>query len=124
MAKAYVEIYDDAAVKTTNTAEAREYLGRLADAGARHAEQLAPVAMGYVSPSHEPPGSYRDSISSEITTGPLPEARVEAGTSYWRWVEYGTIHNRPFRVLSETLIYMTDKQEFDRAGSGVLGGLE
>jgi len=115
MATGYVEIYDDAAEKSTNTAEAREYLGRLAEAGARYAEQLAPVAQGYVSPSHEPPGSYRDSISSEVVPGDMPEARVEAGTSYWRWVEYGTIHNRPFRVLSQALQYMTDKQEWDRA---------
>jgi hypothetical protein len=120
MAQAYVEIYDDAALKSTNTSEAREYLGRLAEEGARHAQENAPVATGYVSPHHEPPGSYRDSISSEITPGPVPEARVEAGTSYWRWVEYGTIHNRPYRTLSNALIYMTDKQEFDRIGSELL----
>jgi HK97 gp10 family phage protein len=115
LTQTHVVIFDDAAVKSTDTAEAREYLGRLAEEGARHAQENAPVATGYVSPSHEPPGSYRDSISSEITSGAHPQARVEAGTSYWRWVEFGSIHNRPFRILSEALIYMTDRQEFDRA---------
>jgi hypothetical protein len=97
----YVEIYDDAAEKSTNTAEARAYLGRLADDGATYARSIAPVLTG----------AYRDTIDSSVEHADTPEATVSAGTAYWRYLEYGSIHNRPFRVLTNALIYMTDKQD-------------
>ena len=89
-----VEIFDDAATKITDNAECRSYLERLAATGAENARSNAPVLTG----------AYRDSIGSELfQEAGEPEARITAGTDYWRWLEYGTIHNEPFRTLTNAL---------------------
>jgi HK97 gp10 family phage protein len=96
-----VVIYPDAADKVTNTPEARTFLEQVAASGAEHARENAPVRTG----------AYQDSITSEIQPGERPAAMIEAGTDYWQWLEFGTIHNRPYRVLTNALAYATDKVE-------------
>jgi HK97 gp10 family phage protein len=97
-----IEIFPDAGDKVANTPEAREYLARVADDGAKYAQTIAPVRTG----------AYRDSIKSASDNGARPGATVSVGTAYWTYLEYGTIHNRPFRVLTNTLTYMANKTEF------------
>jgi hypothetical protein len=101
LTETYVEIFPDAAEKVTNTAEARSFLAEVARQGADYAISIAPVFTG----------AYADSISSDVEMSEKPEAIVSAGTDHWRYLEFGSIHNRPFRVLTNALIYMTDKQE-------------
>jgi hypothetical protein len=105
----WVEIFPDAAARTVENSEAREYLGRLAEAGAKFAESIAPVSDR--GSEQSPPGAYRDSFSSDIVDSGQPEAQVSNDDPIWHYLEYGTIHNRPFRVLSQTVQYMGDKTE-------------
>jgi hypothetical protein len=101
MATTEVVIYPDAAARTVNNSDAREYLGRVADEGSKFAESIAPVRTG----------TYRDSFSSDIVDDVRPQAQVSNDDPIWHYLEYGTIHNRPFRVLSQTAQFMGDKVE-------------
>jgi hypothetical protein len=100
------EIYDDAAEKVTNTPECRSWLERIAGDGASYAQGIAPVRTG----------AYADSITSGVMQGEAPEAYVAAGTDYWKWLEYGTIHNMPYRTLTQTMEYMCNSSEEAVAG--------
>jgi HK97 gp10 family phage protein len=110
----YVEIFPEAAKDVIDTPEMRQYLGDVAGAGAKFAASIAPVLTE--DRKDRVAGAYRDSIDSTVVGGDVPQAVVEAGTEYWRYVEFGTVHNRPWRVLSQALQYMSDRQDWDRGG--------
>jgi HK97 gp10 family phage protein len=95
----YVEIYPDAAEKVTNTPEARSYLLRVADAALGHAQADAPVLTG----------AYRASFEAGLMEGDKPEAYLAVGTDYWSYLEFGTIHNRPYRTLTNAMRGQADK---------------
>ena len=88
-----VTIFPDAAEKVSDTPEARAYLEQVAKAVGEEAQATAPVRTG----------AYRDSIGSGPLDGTRPGAQVWAGTDYWYELEYGSIHNRPFRTLTNAL---------------------
>jgi HK97 gp10 family phage protein len=97
----FAEIYPNAAQLSTNTPEARGYLDRVADMGKTYAQSIAPVDTG----------QYRDSFDSQGTAGLDPEAIITNADPIWYYLEYGTIHNRPFRVLSKALMHVADSYE-------------
>ena len=95
------EIFPWASTEMTKTPDAREFLSRLGDSGVKWAKRNAPVDTG----------AYRDSIGSEVTPAAFPEVVMSAGSDHWMYLEYGTVHNRPFRILSNALIKIADTYE-------------
>jgi hypothetical protein len=83
-------IYPDAAEKVINTSECRSYLYRVAQAALNDAYAAAPVLSGH----------YRDSLFASIIEGDSPKAQLASSSSFWHWVEFGSINNDPHRVLS------------------------
>jgi hypothetical protein len=96
-----VVIFPDAAEEVTDTAECRSFLGRVALEAKGVAQGSAPVLTG----------AYRDSIDGGLVSATRPESQLWANISYWHYLEYGTINNRPFRTLTNALIKVTERQE-------------
>jgi hypothetical protein len=106
-----VEIFPWAAAESTNTPAARNYLGQKAAEGQRYAESIAPVSD--TGSELSAPGAYRDSFNSTGGQGSEPEALITNNDPIWRFLEYGTIHNRPFRCLSNALIHISATYELN-----------
>jgi len=87
-----VVIYPDAAVKVLDTDECRAWLDKIAKAGLARAQSTAPVRSG----------EYRSSLVAGVTEGPDgPRASIGSTSFKWHWVEFGSVNNRPHRVLTE-----------------------
>lgn len=83
-----------------------EFVGKLADRVLAEARRSAPVTTG----------DYRDSLASgpaDLTVDGW-EAQVGSSDPFWHLVEFGSVNNPPYRVLSNAVTAAGLEFEDDR----------